>query len=83
MGMGMEMDARTTTIRVSPNCRECGDKIHPKRAALGYKVCISCGDKAAAKERSTWTIVPAGHKQGYTRVTDRRYLSDVNKYKAT
>lgn len=67
-------------VRVNPNCRECGNKIHPKRAALGYKVCIGCGDKAAAKERSTWTIVQAGHKQGYTRVTDLSLLRGVNKY---
>lgn len=69
----------TPVIRVNPNCHMCGDKIHAKRAALGYKTCISCGDKAAARERSTWTIVQAGHKQGYTRVTDRSLLRGINK----
>ena len=38
-----------------------------------------CGDMLAAVERKSWTIVPAGSKQGYTRITNRMDLVGIYK----
>jgi hypothetical protein len=56
---------------------ECGEEIHPKRLALGYNVCLQCGDKLALQERKQWCIAPM-HKSNYTLVTDRRDLHGLN-----
>ena len=61
------------------NCYVCDEPINPKRAALGYDTCIVCGDKLARLDRKRWTIVPAGSKQGYTRVTNRADLIGIYK----
>ena len=45
------------------NCVRCGDDINPKRVALGYRVCILCGEEAAREERQSWTVLTP-HKQG-------------------
>jgi len=54
-------------------CRQCGGFYSERRAALGYDTCLECGDKAAASERTSWTIVctPKGH---YTRITNKEEL---------
>ncbi len=36
------------------NCG-CGKEIHPERHALGYKVCLDCGDKHAIKNKKFLT----------------------------
>lgn len=28
----------------------CGEDVHPKRRALGYKTCLDCGDKVARQK---------------------------------
>jgi ribosomal protein L37AE/L43A len=60
------------------DCTDCGGEIHPRRFALGYRVCLTCGEQGARAARTSWTIAPAGHKQGYTRVTDPQYLRNMN-----
>lgn len=62
----------------TPACSVCGDAYHPRRAALGYTTCLDCGDKAVFAERKTWTVVPAGPKQGYTRITKKEELKWLN-----
>jgi ribosomal protein L37AE/L43A len=64
-------------------CVDCGASYPLRRAALGYKTCLTCGDKAAREARTGWTISLAGHKQGYTLVTRRDQLKEVNKYANT
>jgi hypothetical protein len=39
----------------------CGNEIHPERYALGYKVCVTCGEKFA-QARKPYGYVSYGHK---------------------
>lgn len=61
------------------HCTVCDETYPARRAHLGYDTCLKCGDMMAATERSRWTIVPAGPKQGYTRAMDRRALIGIYK----
>ena len=47
-------------------CRKCNEEIEQRRADLGYKVCLDCGEKMALAEIALKrkSCVP-GHKQGY------------------
>lgn len=56
-------------------CRDCGDAVHPKRYALGYRTCLKCGDREASSVRHC--TVPM-HKQGYSVVTNREELKMIN-----
>lgn len=56
---------------------ECGEEIHPKRLALGYSICLQCGEASAKQERKQWCIAPM-HKSNYMLVTDRRDLHGLN-----
>jgi hypothetical protein len=59
------------------SCVRCAEWVHPKRWALGYRVCRECGEAQAVADRKTWTIVPL-HKGHYTRVTDIQELKQLN-----
>ena len=59
-------------------CKECGADYPARRAALGYRLCLACGEQEARAARTTWCIAPAGHKQGYTLITDPQYLRNMN-----
>jgi hypothetical protein len=50
-------------------CRNCGDDVHIERWALGYRVCLFCGEEAAREERSSWCIVQEYGKGNYQFVT--------------
>ena len=57
-------------------CYECVDvEVHPARVALGYKVCLECGDKLAKSRK--FTIAPM-HKSNYMLITDRADLKGLN-----
>lgn len=58
-------------------CEECGDTFPAARAQLGYRVCLSCGEKAARAQRKTWTVAPM-HKSNYVLVTNRQELIGMN-----
>jgi hypothetical protein len=58
------------------NCIHCDDDIDPRRAALGYKLCLFCGEEAAKEERKGWTIVPM-HKSNYVLLVDRKDLPGI------
>ncbi len=44
-------------------CRVCGDEVNERRALLGYRVCLICGEEQARQERKSWTVLTP-HKQG-------------------
>ena len=58
-------------------CVECGDDIEVRRAQLGYKVCLFCGEQHALAERKSWCIVPMP-KSNYILVTDQSLLLGLN-----
>ena len=47
----------------------CGEDIDPRRSALGYRVCIWCGEESARQERKSWTVVQEYTKGNYMFVT--------------
>jgi hypothetical protein len=54
---------------------KCGMPIDARRAALGYNICMPCGEQAASQRKHT--IVPM-HKSNYMVITDRRDLMGIN-----
>lgn len=58
-------------------CESCGNPVRRERAALGYKTCLPCGEKAARKARMGWCVAPM-HKSNYVLVTDHRDLQGLN-----
>ena len=61
------------------NCVKCGDEYSPKRQALGYSTCLSCGDVTATAEanRRKKCVAPAFNKGAYQyvgSVKDARWL---------
>jgi hypothetical protein len=50
-------------------CRECGDEFPAERWALGYRVCLFCGEEAARMERSSWCVIQEYTKGNYQLVT--------------
>ena len=60
-------------------CIKCGDDYSPKRHALGYSTCLSCGSVAATIEsnRRKKCVAPAFNKGAYqyvSSVEDARWL---------
>lgn len=58
----------------------CGESINPLRFKLGYKTCLSCGERRAREYKHT--IVPL-HKSCYQPVKDLNLLRQLNKYSNT
>lgn len=58
-------------------CRICGDDVRPQRWALGYRVCLLCGEEAARQERTSWTVAPM-HKSNYMLLTSKEDLLGIN-----
>ena len=56
-------------------CATCGAEYSAKRAAIGYKTCLPCGETAA--KGVTRTVVP-GHKSNYMLITNRAELIGIN-----
>lgn len=57
-------------------CRLCAsEQVTPERAALGYTVCLTCGEAEARKRKHC--IVPM-HKSNYMVVTTREDLVGIN-----
>lgn len=46
-------------------CAMCEDRVHHKRAALGYKVCMPCGEQLAQAKAKQYTVAPAYNKGAY------------------
>lgn len=56
-------------------CVDCGDDIADARYALGYKTCLSCGEKHALNYKHTIVPMP---KSNYIVVTDYELLKGLN-----
>lgn len=77
--MADETHDQKTYAFLTYECADCGDDVPPKRIMLGYSFCLACGEQRAKAARKAWTVVPAGSKQGYTRVTKRADLVGIYK----
>lgn len=58
-------------------CRLCGADVAPARWALGFKLCLVCGDEQAKRDREDWCVVPM-HKSNYFLCTDSADLKGIN-----
>lgn len=58
-------------------CIKCGDDVEDRRAKLGIKLCLICGEAAAKAARKSWTIAPM-HKSNYMLITNRNDLIGLN-----
>lgn len=50
-------------------CPRCGDDVEAPRTALGYRLCLFCGEEAARTERRSWCVVQEYGKGPYQFVT--------------
>lgn len=60
------------------SCTRCGDDIHSSRFALGYRLCLFCGEEAARDERRSWTIAIPYSKGAYQLITNPADLLGTN-----
>ena len=65
----MMSNAMSNTKQLFAACRECGDDIDPRRAVLGYRLCMFCGEEAATVERMSWCVIQEYSKGAYQLVT--------------
>jgi len=56
-------------------CVKCGDDVPRARWALGIKLCLDCGERAAKLRKHT--VVPM-HKSNYVLITDMSLLVGIN-----
>jgi ribosomal protein L37AE/L43A len=63
-----------------PQCKMCGDEFDEERFAIGYAVCMPCGN-VIAKERK-FTIAPL-NKSNYVCITDMTMLKQLNPKRTT
>ena len=56
-------------------CRWCGDDLDARRYALGYRVCLECGERDARQVRHC--VVPM-NKSNYVVVSDASLLRQLN-----
>lgn len=61
----------------APECAACDEPFAPARAALGYTLCLACGNKQAVAARKNWTVAPL-HKSNYQLITDPKLLVAIN-----
>lgn len=64
----------------TPTCTQCNAEYSTKRAALGYRTCMSCGETAS---KGVKFCIAAVAKSNYIVVSDKRDLKGLNKYAAT
>lgn len=64
-------------MSTSHSCHSCGEDVLAKRWALGYRVCLDCGEAEAKRERQSWCVAPM-HKSNYMLITDMRDLLGLN-----
>ena len=56
-------------------CIHCGERVPAARAALGYRLCLPCGEASARQHRHTIVPMP---KSNYIVVTDMDMLVGLN-----
>ena len=66
---------------MKPECIECGDSFNPKRRDLGYRVCLECGDKEAARQtlKKSKCTAPAYNKGAYMYVTSSYMAKEIGR----
>lgn len=57
------------------HCMHCGDTFPPRRAELGYRTCLPCGDTEARSRR--WLTAPI-NKSNYVLISDLADLRGLN-----
>jgi len=64
-----------------PQCWDCGEEFNPKRKALGYEHCLSCGDGYAQKEtvRKSKCVAPAYNKGNYVYISSKADARDIGR----
>jgi hypothetical protein len=60
------------------NCG-CGNEIHPERVALGFKVCVVCGEKFAQAKRPYGIVVYSHKTAGAIQITDKKMFNVYKK----
>jgi hypothetical protein len=68
-------DNQTDPNNVS--CLSCAEPVAPARWAIGYRLCLSCGEQRAGQTRKHWCIAPM-HKSNYMLITDLSDLRGLN-----
>lgn len=58
-------------------CRLCGGWFSAERKALGYDICLWCGEEEAERARKSWTVAPM-NKSNYVLITNREELKGLN-----
>lgn len=59
-------------------CTTCyAERIPPARARLGYRTCMTCGEKQARHDLKHKTVAPM-HKSNYMLITNRADLLGIN-----
>jgi nitrate reductase cytochrome c-type subunit len=59
---------------------ECGEEVDARRIALGYNLCLACGEVEAKKRR--FCVAPI-NKSNYMMITDRELLKQLNPKRTT
>lgn len=62
------------------DCIKCGiEEVESRRAALGFKICLTCGEAAAREEseRRKGRVAIAFPKGAYQYITDEHPLEDL------
>ena len=64
-----------------PQCWDCGEEFNPKRKALGYEHCLSCGEHYAHKEtvRKSKCVAPAFNKGAYQYIGSREDAKSIGR----
>jgi len=63
-----------------PQCKLCGTTYAAERLAIGYAICMPCGDDLASKV--VRTIAPL-NKSNYVCITDMALLKQLNPKRTT
>lgn len=58
-------------------CIKCGEAVPDRRAQLGYRTCLTCGEQQAVEARMGWCIAPL-NKSNYILITDPNDLKGLN-----
>jgi ribosomal protein L37AE/L43A len=59
----------------TPQCKLCGNTYAAERLAIGYAICMPCGDDLASKV--VRTVAPM-HKSNYMMITNMEDLKGLN-----
>lgn len=59
----------------TPTCSECDATFPIRRYALGYRLCLTCGEREARK--TTYPSAPI-NKSNYVLITNRAQLKQLN-----